>query len=63
MYFRETAGMIECPIYDRYALDAEMVIEGPAIVEEADSTTAIHPGYEALVDRFGNLLLSKAARP
>ena len=63
VYFRETAGMIECPIYDRYALDAEMVIEGPAIVEEADSTTVIHPGYEALVDRFGNLLLSKAARP
>ena len=63
VYFRETTGMVECPIYDRYALDAEMVIEGPAVVEEADSTTVIYPGYEALVDRFGNLLLRKAARP
>ena len=62
VFFSETRGMIECPIYDRYALGAEMVVAGPAVVEEADSTTVIHPGYEALVDRFGNLLLSKATR-
>jgi N-methylhydantoinase A len=34
------------------------VIEGPAVVEEMDSTTVIHPGYRAKVDRFGNLILS-----
>jgi len=25
-----------------------------------DSTTVIHPGYQALVDRFGNLLLTSS---
>ncbi len=62
VYFSENGEMIDCPIYDRYALGAEMLVEGPAVVEEVDSTTLIHPGYEALVDRFGNLLLSKAKR-
>ena len=28
-----------------------------AIIEEFDSTTVIHPGYQALVDSFGNLLV------
>ena len=62
MYFRETTGMVECPIYDRYALGAEMTVEGPAVVEEVDSTIVIHSGYEASVDRFGNLLLRKSTR-
>ena len=62
VFFPGNGKMIDCPIYDRYALGAEMVIEGPAVVEEVDSTTLIHPGYEALVDRFGNLLISKAKR-
>ena len=62
VYFRETTGMVECPIYDRYALGAEMTVEGPAVVEEVDSTIVIHSGYEASVDRFGNLLLRKSTR-
>ena len=32
---------------------------GPAIVVELDSTTVIHPGYRAEVDRFGNLILGE----
>ena len=32
---------------------------GPAIVEEYDSTTVIHPGYYAAVDQYGTLLLTK----
>jgi len=37
------------------------VVVGPAIVEEFDSTSVIHPGYQARVDRFGNALLSNSA--
>ncbi len=33
-------------------------IEGPAIVEQADTTTAIPPGWRARVDRYSNLLLT-----
>jgi len=39
-------------------MGAGCVIEGPAVVEEIDSTTVIHPGYQAQVDTFGNLILT-----
>ena len=59
VYFAESNGYVECPIYDRYRLDPGCVLTGPAIVEEIDSTTVIHPGYRAQVDRFGNLILTR----
>jgi N-methylhydantoinase A len=58
VFFEESGGYVKCPIYDRYLLGNGSVIEGPAVVEEMDSTTVIHPGYRAKVDRFGNLILS-----
>jgi N-methylhydantoinase A len=48
---------VDCPSYDRYRLPAGAVIDGPAIVEEMDSTTVIHPGFRAEVDRYGNLFI------
>ena len=59
VYFAESEGYVECPIYDRYRLGPGCVLTGPAIVEEIDSTTVIHPGYSAQVDRFGNLILTR----
>ncbi|MBI3976964.1 MAG: hydantoinase/oxoprolinase family protein [Chloroflexi bacterium] len=59
VYFAEAAGYVSCPIYDRYHLARGARLAGPAIVEEMDSTTVIHPGFFAEVDRFGNLLLQK----
>ena len=59
VYFAESDGYVECPIYDRYLLGPSCVLTGPAIVEEIDSTTVIHPGYSAQVDRFGNLILTR----
>jgi N-methylhydantoinase A len=63
VYFAETGGYGDCPIYDRYRLRAGNVVAGPAIVEEFDSTTVIHPGYAATVDRYGNLLIRRVASP
>ena len=60
VYFDERKDFVECPIYDRYRLNAGAVLAGPSIVEEIDATTVIHPGYGALVDKFGNLILTKA---
>lgn len=57
VYFAEGGGYVSCPIYNRYLLGSGINIEGPAVVEEMDSTTVIHPGYRAKVDRFGNLIL------
>lgn len=45
-------------IYDRYRLACGNVIRGPAIVEDKDATTVIHPGYQAEVDSYGNLILT-----
>ena len=57
VWFAESGGFVDCPMYDRYRLPAGGVIEGPAIVEEMDSTTVIHPGFRGEVDRYGNLLI------
>ena len=57
VYFAEAGGFVDCPSYDRYQLAAGGMIEGPAIVEEMDSTTVIHPSFLAEVDRYGNLLI------
>jgi len=46
--------------YDRPALKAGNLLEGPAIVNQYDSTTVIPPGYAAEVDRFGNILINIA---
>ena len=61
VYFAESDGYVDCPIYDRYALPAAATLTGPAIVEEFDSTTVVHPGYVALVDEAGNLLIERGA--
>ena len=45
------------PFYDRGLLRASDRIEGPAIVEQYDSTTVIPPGLAAHVDRFGNIVI------
>ena len=46
------------PVYRREALLADHVIQGPAIVDQLDSTTVILPGQSARTDRFGNLVVT-----
>ena len=48
-------------IYNRDLLHPGLILPGPAIVGEMDSTTVILPGYEARVDEIGNLLITPAA--
>jgi N-methylhydantoinase A len=57
VYFSDTERLGECPIYDRYRLPIGTVIDGPAVIEELDSTTLIQPGYRATVDVLDNLVL------
>jgi len=47
-------------IYDRNKLHEGLVVPGPAIVGEMDSTTVVLPGYAATVDAVGNLLIKPA---
>ena len=56
VYFPET-GFAPCDAYDRYVLVEGDVIEGPAIIEERESTTVMPPGTQASVDSSLNLII------
>jgi N-methylhydantoinase A len=56
-YFPENGGFVDCAVYDRYALARGEVIQGPAIVEERESTVLILPGDNASVSEHGNLVI------
>ncbi|MCW2677128.1 MAG: hyuA, partial [Modestobacter sp.] len=51
---------VDTPVHRRPDLGAGDVVPGPAIIEEFGSTVPVHPGFVATVDRFGNLLLTRA---
>ena len=53
---------MECPVYGRDALGVGAVLQGPAIVEQADATTVIEPGMAAQVDELGNLIIEAKSR-
>jgi N-methylhydantoinase A len=63
VYFSENTGqkgIIETIVYDRAKLPAGAVFSGPAIIEEPDCTTVIHPAWTATVDEYGNLEIEHA---
>lgn len=47
----------ETAIFDRLALPPGTVIEGPAILEQPDTTVLVEPGLTARVDDYGNTIL------
>jgi N-methylhydantoinase A len=51
---------VPTPIYDRLALPIDTITEGPAIIEEAGSSTIVPPGFRASVDDVGNLVLLRS---
>ena len=53
-------GWISTPIYQRRDLEPGMRFAGPAIVEQADTTSVIEPGMSARVDAFSNILVEVA---
>jgi N-methylhydantoinase A len=57
-WFPESEGWTETAVYRRDALPAGARLQGPAIVEERESTTVLPPDMEAEVDTYGNLLVS-----
>ncbi|MER9596875.1 hydantoinase/oxoprolinase family protein [Mesorhizobium sp. M0244] len=57
VYFPETNGFAECPVYDRYLLKSGERFKGPALVEEHESTIVILPNSLAQVDRSGNIIV------
>jgi len=52
------SGCAEATIFDRAAMPQGFAFEGPAIVEQSDTTTLIEPGWSGVVDQAGNLILT-----
>jgi N-methylhydantoinase A len=59
VYFGEQHGALNCRIYSRDLLEPGHQIRGPAIIEQLDTTTVIHPEQEATVDEYRNLIISE----
>ena len=55
-YFPEAGGYRPCPVYDRYALTPGDEIEGPAFIEENESTCVVGVGDRVAVDQNLNLV-------
>ena len=58
VYFAQGGGATECLVYDRNRLKAGNRMDGPAVIEQLDATTAIPPGYAGRVDDYGNIWIT-----
>jgi N-methylhydantoinase A len=58
--FDAAVGFGPAPTYWRPDLPAGTTLTGPAVIEEYGATVPLHPGFEATVDRFGNLVVSRS---
>jgi len=50
-------GWLETPIYRRSQLPPGKMLEGPAIIEQLDTTIVVEPGDHLAADPLGNLIL------
>jgi N-methylhydantoinase A len=57
-HFAERGGYLDTPVFDRYRLPAGTALDGPAIIEERESTTILGPGGRATVTADRNLVIS-----
>ena len=57
VYFPENKGFTECPVYDRYKMVPGTKLDGPAIVEERESTLVVGPGGKLSIDGSLNAIV------
>jgi N-methylhydantoinase A len=58
VYFPEWEEHRPVPVYDRYVLAPDTRIDGPAIIEERESTTVVGPDAQIEVDSARNLVVN-----
>jgi N-methylhydantoinase A len=57
IYFESAAAYIDTPVYDREHLARGQNVAGPSVIEEWTTTIVVPEGWNAEVDRIGNLVL------
>jgi N-methylhydantoinase A len=50
-------------VYDRMRVPPEQSLDGPVLIEEANTVTVVPPGFSAVVDAFGNVILTNHTGP
>lgn len=49
---------VSTPFYDRSKIDAGQSIDGPAIIEQYDTTVVVPPEFKAQIDQHGNIVIA-----
>jgi N-methylhydantoinase A len=62
VYFREPGHFIDTPVYERELLGPGDVLQGPAVVEEPDSTTIVPPGHLVRLGEYRELSIDRVAQ-
>lgn len=57
VYFGESGGFHTTVIYDRDKMPAGATFQGPAIIDQMDTTTVVPPDWRGEVDEHGNIVL------
>jgi N-methylhydantoinase A/oxoprolinase/acetone carboxylase beta subunit len=55
-------GPVDCAVFPRARLVDSAAVDGPAVVEEADSTTVVFPGDQIRLDPSGVMVLTLGGR-
>ncbi len=58
VYVAEREAYVDCPVYDRYRLFEGARIDGPAVIEERESTAVVGAGAHVVADPYLNLLMT-----
>jgi N-methylhydantoinase A len=58
VWFQEEGGFVPTAVYDRYLLGAGTAMQGPAVLEERESTVIIGPGSSCEVDGSASLVVT-----
>ncbi|GHH98836.1 hydantoinase/oxoprolinase family protein [Neobacillus kokaensis] len=58
VYFEEAEGYVNTPVYDRKKIPTLSVLQGPAILDQLDSTVVLPPSFTAEVDSYKNIIMT-----
>jgi N-methylhydantoinase A len=56
-----TGQAIEIPLYRREGIEAGMVVPGPAVIAERETSTFIAGSYDARIDGAGCIVMERRA--
>jgi N-methylhydantoinase A len=59
--FRHT-GVVDLPIYNRDLAPLGVSLPGPAVIEQYDATFVLDPGWNAILDEFGQIIVTQQSQ-